>query len=160
FSVKDFFKKYYHTLDDGTRIRLQPKEAKYEYDFIYLYRDFENLSVYHKKEVFFQQLVNEYKVISTNPDEVKKWVIKYEKEGVEVFESFSIKYLLYDNNPFHLSLYLSGRTDLKVFIDGNEFLNTREFSDIFDELYWHKNVYPESETLKALDLEIKEYKKY
>ena len=71
---------------------------------------------------------------------------------------FFIDYLDYDENEQeeYLSVYVSSVKELNIFIDRQDFRNTIDFLEIFNELYWVQEILPES--IERIRIEMKKIK--
>ena len=69
---------------------------------------------------------------------------------------FLIDYHDYNPNPFHLKVIDKSLLGYNVFVDRKDFENTITFLEIFTELFWNDNIYPESEILIELEKRMKE----
>jgi hypothetical protein len=66
---------------------------------------------------------------------------------------FFIDYLDYDENEQeeYLSVYVSSVKELNIFIDRQDFRNTIDFLEIFNELYWVQEILPENLNKKTIE---------
>ena len=60
---------------------------------------------------------------------------------------FLIEFLNYCDKAILLRVFDKSVLGYEVFVDNKEFKNTIEFLDIFSELFWEKEIFPESEIL-------------
>ncbi|NQY30109.1 MAG: hypothetical protein HRT69_11635 [Flavobacteriaceae bacterium] len=152
-------KKEIFELEDGSSVRLPPlKESisNSEKKFLDLYNALDTISEFHRNEKYFQQEMLEYHKIEHSQSDLKKWVSKNEPFGVEKYACFLIDYLDYSENAEHLSIYVHNSKELDIYIDRQDFKHTVEFLEIFNELYWVKEILPESlEKIRTRMSEIK-----
>lgn len=151
----DFYKKTYDfvysqhlfTLEDGTVIRLPPfGKPTEEEKFLDLYEALDTISEFHRNEKYFEQELTEYHKIKSSQSDLKSWVAKNEDLGEEKYVCFFIDYLDYDGNDEeeHLSVYVHCLKEFDIYIDRQDFQNTIDFLEIFNELYWVQEVILES----------------
>jgi hypothetical protein len=152
-------KKEEFELEDASSVWLPPiKEpiSNSEKKFIILYGVLNTISEFHRNEKYFEQEMTEYHKIKHSKSDLKKWVAKNETLGAEKYVCFLIDYLDYSENPVHLNIYLNTLNELNIYIDRQEFKNTIDFLEIFNELYWVQEILPES--LERIRIEMKKIK--
>lgn len=151
----EFYKKTYDfvysqhlfTTDDGSVIRLpsfgKPTDQE---KFLDLYKALDTISEFHRNEKYFEQELIEYQKIKSSQTDLKKWVTKNENLGADKYVCFLIDYLDYDKNDeeVHLKIFLLESKELEIYIDRQDFKNTIEFLEIFNELYWVQEILPEN----------------
>ncbi|WP_418637842.1 hypothetical protein [Winogradskyella sp.] len=161
----DFYKKtsdivynqHFFTTDDGSVIRLPPLgEPTDQEKFLDLYQALDTICEFHRNEKYFEQELTEYKKIKDSQSDLKKWIAKNEDLGTEKYVCFLVDYLDYSENAKHLSVYVHSSKNLEIYIDQQDFKNTIEFLEIFNELYWEKEILPES--LERIRNEMKKIK--
>ncbi len=143
-------------------------EPDEEWKFFKLYEALDELSKKHKKEKYFEQEMLEYYDIQFSEIDLKIWTSKNEKLGIDDYSGFEFDYLDYncenDDSSKHLrvanyELYLMvtnvlrkqlGRNqpklkpDFAVFVNRDDFKYILEFIDTFRELFWNREILPES----------------
>ena len=156
--VLDFIESEKEIFELGHRsnVRLPPlKEAtsNSEKKFLILYEALDTVSEFHRYEKYFQQEILKYHKIKYSKSDLKNWVAKNETLGTEKYVCFLIDYLDYSENPVHLNIYLNTLNELNIYIDRQEFKNTIDFLEIFNELYWVQEILPES--IERIRIEMK-----
>jgi len=168
-TYSDFYKKthdfvysqHIFKMDDGSIVRLPPfGEPTDEDKFLDLYKALDTICEFHRNEKYFEQELTEYQKIKDSQSNLKNWVAKNEHLGADEYVCFLIDYLDYDENgeEEHLSVYVHSAKKLDIYIDRQDFKNTIEFLEIFNELFWVQEIYPESPILKRIDKEMNETK--
>ena len=115
--------------------------------FLSLFSALREFTKYHQKESYAELELEAYKKISYDKCLVKQWVRKNEKVGtIDCFELLLYHYD-YSLKPYHLLVMGRSLLGYEVFVDRKDFENLIDFLNIFNELFWVKKVYPESETL-------------
>jgi hypothetical protein len=139
---------------DDTTIRLPPcGEPTYKEIFLSLYESLNGILELHANETYFENEMVEYYKIINSPSDIKTWIVKNEDLGAEQYVCFLIDHLDYVENGHeeHLSVYIYNSKELRIFIDRQDFKNTIDFIEIFNELYWvqerilkktNKSIYP------------------
>lgn len=125
--------------EDGTTVRLPPTLVPNQNDkFLCLFRALNELTVFHKYEDYFGTQMTEYNKIKSSKSELVEWLTKNKIFGADKFVCFLIDYLDYDENDEeeHLSVFVHSATELDIFVDREDFKNTIEFLETFNELYW------------------------
>ena len=151
----DFYKTTYDfvysqhlfTTDDGSVIRLPPfGKPTDEEKFLDLYKALDTISEFHRNEKYFAQEMVDYHKIKNSHSELKNWVAKNEGLGADKYVCFLINYLDYDENDQeeHLSVYVHSAEEIDIYIDRQDFKNTIDFLEIFNELYWVQEILPEN----------------
>ncbi|MEP2280966.1 hypothetical protein [Maribacter sp.] len=127
-------------LDDGSTVRLPSlgRTTKQE-EFLDLYEALDTICEFHRKEQYFEQEINEYQKIKDSQSDLKNWITKNEYLGAEKYVCFLVDYLDYSENAEHLNIYVHSSKELDIYIDRQDFRNTIEFLEIFNELYWTNN---------------------
>lgn len=161
----DFYKKtsdfvysqHLFKLEDGSTVRLPPLgEPTDQEKFLDLYKALDTICELHRNEKYFEQELVEYQKIKDSQSELKNWITKNEDLGTEKYVCFLVDYLDYSENAEHLNIYVHSSKDLEIYIDQQDFKNTIEFLEIFNELYWEKEILPES--LERIRNEMKKIK--
>jgi len=161
----DFYKKtsdfvysqHLFKMDDGSIVRLPPFGEPTDQDkFLDLYKALDTICEFHRNEKYFEQELTEYQKIKDSQSDLKSWIAKSEDLGAEKYVCFLVDYLDYSENAEHLSVYVHSSKDLEIYIDRQDFRNTIEFLEIFNELYWEKEILPES--LERIRNEMKKIK--
>ncbi|MDN3724804.1 hypothetical protein QRD02_10450 [Aequorivita sp. SDUM287046] len=151
----DFYKQTYgfvysqhlFKMDDGSTVRLPPfGKPTDEEKFIDLYQALDTISELHRNEKYFDLQMVEYHKIKDSQSDLKNWVAANENFGSEKYVCFLIDYLDYDENnkEEHLKIFLLESTDLEIYIDRQDFKNTIDFLETFNELYWVQEILPEN----------------
>ncbi|PKO99347.1 MAG: hypothetical protein CVU03_02120 [Bacteroidetes bacterium HGW-Bacteroidetes-2] len=157
-SAYDFFyNQNLYEIEEGSVMRLnlfgKPTDQK---KFLELYEALDKVSGYHRNEAYFEQEMVDYNKIKKSQSDLKKWVIKNEYLGADKYVCFFVDYLDYDKNneEEHLSVFVLPFKELDIYIDRQYFKNTIEFLEIFNELFWSQEIYPESPILQSINLEM------
>lgn len=81
------------------------------------------------------------KIKNSKPD-LKNWVTKNEDLGVKKYGCFLTDYLDYDLalKVEHLNVFLRSVEKTDLFIDRQDFKNTIDFLEVFNELYWVQDI--------------------
>ena len=144
-------------MDDGSIVRLPPFGEPTDQDkFLDLYKALDIICEFHRNEKYFEKELTEYQKIKDSQSDIKNWIAKNEDLGAEKYVCFLVDYLDYSENAEHLSVYVHSSKDLEIYIDRQDFKNTIEFLEIFNELYWEKEILPES--LERIRNEMKKIK--
>lgn len=141
------YNQHLFVLEDGSTVRLPPLDKKTNDEkFLALYKVLDTISELHKNEIYFKQELTEYHKIKKNHSNLKIWVAKNEDYGADKYVCFLIDYLDYDanSNEEHLKVFVHSLEELEILIDRQEFINTINFLEIFNELYWVQEILPES----------------
>jgi hypothetical protein len=148
-SYVDLYKKNYafvynqhlYTAQDGSTIRLPlcapPKDEEI---FLSLYESLKRILELHANETYFEhELFDYYKMINST-SAVNKWIEKNENFGAIEYVTFLTDYLDYNFNgkEEHLKVPLSNFKEFEIFVDRQDFKNTINFLEIFNEYYWVK----------------------
>ncbi|MCP9199026.1 hypothetical protein MKO06_03840 [Gramella sp. GC03-9] len=144
--------KYYHpyreiimlkSIENGEECFKLPDEIKPkpEERFLDLYLEFEKLCSLHRFENYFEQELSHYREIVQSREELKKWLLKNEKYGEDILGSFNLDYLDYDKQVNHLNIFVPSSKKLEIFVKRSEFANTVKFLEIFEYLYWEKELH-------------------
>ena len=161
----DFYKKtsdfvysqHLFKMDDGSIVRLPPFGEPTDQDkFLDLYNALDTICEFHRNEKYFEQELTEYQKIKDSQSELKNWIAKNEDLGAEKYVCFLVDYLDYSENAEHLNIYAHTSKELEIYIDRQDFRNTIKFLEIFNELYWEKEILPES--LERIRNEMKKIK--
>ena len=146
----DLYKKNYSQhlfkIDDGSTIQL-PSFGKpiSKEKFLDLYKELNIIYDLHRNEKYFEQELTEYHKIKSSQSDLKKWIAKNECLGAEKYGCFLVDYLDYkENDDEHLKIYVHSSKEIEIYIDRQDFKNTIDFLEIFNELYWVQEILPES----------------
>lgn len=140
-----FYSQHLFKMEDGSTVRLPPLgEPTDQEKFLDLYKALDTICGFHRNEKYFKQELEEYQKIKDSQSDLKKWIAKNEDLGAEKYVCFLVDYLDYSENTEHISVYVHSSKDLEIYIDRQDFENTIEFLEIFNELYWEKEILPES----------------
>ena len=90
--------------------------------------------------------------------QVKQWIKSNEEVGADECFLFLIEHHDYNANPVHLVVKNVSLLGYDVFVDRSDFKHLIEFMEIFSDLFWVKEVYPESEILISCEKRMKECK--
>ena len=149
----DFYKKtsdfvysqHLFKMDDGSIVRLPPFGEPTDQDkFLDLYNALDTICEFHRNEKYFEQELTEYQKIKDSQSELKNWIAKNEDLGAEKYVCFLVDYLDYSENTEHLNVYVHSSKNLEIYIDRQDFRNTIEFLEIFNELYWVQEILAEN----------------
>ena len=150
-SYSDLYKKTYDFVhsqhlyedSDGSTIRLPLcGEPTDEEIFINLYESLNEVLALHANETYFENEMVEYYKIKNSPSDIKTWIAKNEDLGAEQYVCFLIDHLDYDENGHeeHLIVYIHHLNEPQIFIDRQDFKNTIDFLEVFNELYWIQEI--------------------
>ena len=144
--TSDFvYSQHLFKMDDGSFVRLPPfGEPTDQEKFLDLYKALDTICEFHRNEKYFEQELTEYHKIKDSESDLKNWIAKNEDLGAEKYVCFLVDYLDYSENAEHLNIYVHSSKELKIYIHRQDFKNTIEFLEIFNELYWEKEILPES----------------
>lgn len=149
------YSQHLFTTDNGSVIRLPPfGEPTDQEKFLDLYQALDKICEFHRNEKYFKQELTEYEKIKDSQSDLKSWVAKNEVLGADKYVCFLVDYLDYSENAEYLSVYFHSSKDLEIYIDRQDFKNTIEFLEIFNELYWVQEIL--SEKINKTKIEITE----
>ena len=134
-------------LEDGSIVRLPPFGKPTDQEiFLDLYKALDTISEFHRNEKYFKQEMVTYNKIKHSHSDLKNWAVKNENLGADKYVCFLVHYLDYDENDQeeHLSVYVHSAEEIDIYIDRQDFKNTIDFLEIFNELYWVQEILPES----------------
>lgn len=151
----DFYKRTYDfvhnqhlfTTDDGSIIRLPPFGKPTDREkFLDLYESLDKISELYRTEKYFEREMVVYQKIKNSQSDLKHWVAKNEELGANKYVCFLIDYLDYDKNDeeVNLKIFILESKELEIYIDRQDFKNTIDFLEIFNELYWVQEILPEN----------------
>ena len=151
FNYSDLYKKTYDFVHsqhlfidhDGSTIRLPPCGLPPDEEiFLSLYESLNGILELHANETYFEKEIVEYYKVKNSPSDTKTWIVKNEDLGAEQYVCFLIDHLDYDENGHeeHLIVYIHHLKEPEIFIARQDFKNTIEFLEIFNELYWGKEI--------------------
>jgi len=113
--------------------------------FINLYKSLDKLSMLHRYENYFLNELNKHNKINQNHSLLKAWATKNKHMGIVVYGDFFVDVLTYNkpkkNSP--LKVKVNKLKEFDIIIDREEFKNTIEFLNIFNDLFWKQNILPE-----------------
>lgn len=146
-SYSDLYKKTYDFVhsqhlyedSDGSTIRLplcgDPTDEEI---FINLYESLNEVLELHANETYFENEMIEYYKIKNSPSDIRTWIVKNADIGAKEYVCFLIDHLDYEKNDYeeHLIVYIHHLKEPKIFIDRQDFKNTIDFLEVFNELYW------------------------
>ena len=144
--TSDFvYSQHLFKMDDGSTVRLPPLgEPTDQEKFLDLYKALDTICGFHRNEKYFEQELTEYKKIKDSQSGLKNWIAKNENLGAEKYVCFLVDYLDYSENTEHLNVYVHSSKNLEIYIDRQDFRNTIEFLEIFNELYWVQEILAEN----------------
>ncbi|WP_242157369.1 hypothetical protein [Aestuariivivens sediminis] len=156
--TSDFvYSQHLFKMDDGSIVRLPPfGEPTDQEKFLDLYKALDTICEFHRNEKYFEQELTQYQKIKDSQSDLKIWIAKNEDLGAEKYVCFLVDYLDYSENAEHLNVYVHSSEDLEIYIHRQDFKNTIEFLEIFNELYWVKELLPES--LERIRIEMEKNK--
>lgn len=151
FNYSELYKKTYDFVHsqhlfidhDGSTIRLPPCGLPTDEEaFLSLYEALNRILDIHANETYFEQEMVEYFKIIDSTSDIKAWIAKNEDLGAKEYVCFMLDYLDYDENDRvdHLKIYIHNSKELEIYIDRQDFGNTIDFLEIFNELYWVKEI--------------------
>jgi len=154
FDYSELYKKTYDFVhsqhlfidQDGSTIRLPPCGLPPDEEiFLSLYEALNGILELHANEAYFEKEIVEYYKVKNSPSDTKPWIVKNEVLGAEQYVCFLIDHLDYDENGHeeHLNVYIHNSKELKIYIDRQDFKNTIAFLEVFNELYWVHEIFPE-----------------
>ncbi len=141
----DFYKSTYDFVqrqhifktDNGSIVRLPPLGKLTDKEkFLELYKALDTISEFHRNEKYFEQELTEYQKIKNSQSDLKKWVVKNQDLGADKYVCFLVDYLDYSENAEHLNIYIRSSKEIEIYVDRQDFRNTIEFLEKFNELYW------------------------
>jgi hypothetical protein len=124
--------------------------------FIDLYEKLDEFSRYHRREDYAKKELESYNLIRSDQIKLKEWVRRNELIGADECFEFLIVYHDYCENPINLKVLDNKLLGYEVFVDRNDFISLIEFMEIFSDLFWVKEIYPESEILVRIKKEMEE----
>jgi len=104
-----------------------------ENKFCDLYEGLDNITRLHKYEGWLIQALKEIH-IQNNPILIQKWLTKYEKLGSDYLFEFWTEW--YDEEENCIEPFILNWKHLKIKFQKEEWKNTIEFLEIFNEYYW------------------------
>ena len=138
-------------IEDGFILRIPPLNEKIRKELLDVYKGLEEISKWHKFENHFKKVLINYKEISNSINEVKKWVVKNESIGNDLSNTFGGTLDIEDSDNKLILYSPIYPAKLRIYTPREEFKYTIEFYIVFNELFWEKVVYPESEILRNLE---------
>jgi len=147
-------KKEIFELEDGSSVCLPPLDDSVydtEKKFLNLYNALDTISEFHKNEKYFEQEMLVYQEIKNSKTDLKNWVAKNEKLGAGTDELFLFSIECLDLIKDKEVICIYSKNNFEINVDKVNFKYIIEFLDVFDNLFWIKKVYPESEILIRLE---------
>lgn len=141
----DFYKKntdfetnqHLTTMENSSTLRLPIfKEPTDQEQFLYLYKALNTISDFHRNEKYFENELIEYHKINSSQADLEKWVAKNKNLVTKKYVCFLIDYLDYSENAEHLNIFVHSSKELNIYINCQDFKNTIEFLEIFNQLYY------------------------
>lgn len=134
------FNKYWYKID-GKNVRLPPlnKPPTEEEKFVKIYDELNTISFFHRNEISLKQEIAIYKSLKNKPEEVIKWLTRNEELYLDKYYEFSVNYfgdVDEMKNDIHLKLFFLEDLERVVYVNRNDFMNTIEFTSIFNNTYW------------------------
>ena len=144
--TSDFvYSEHLFKMEDGSTVRIPPfGEPTDQEKFLDLYKALDIICEFHRNEKYFKQELTDYQKIKDSQSDLKKWIAKNECLGAEKYVCFLVDYLDYSENAEHLNIYIHSSKELEIYVDRQDFRNTVEFLEIFNELYWVQEILPEN----------------
>ena len=148
------FNQYLYKEDNGTVIRLPPcMETTKDQKFINIYEELNQVIELHKNENYFKEQISNYHKIKDSKSVLKNWVVKNEQLVDSEYVSFGLDFLQYSDDIIghpveHLKVSFIYSKETEILIKSDYFKYTIEFLEIFNELFWVQEIYPESKTLQ------------
>ena len=127
--------------------------------FLEIYEKTSKLAKFGCREEYCFQELETYSKIKDNEIELKKWVVKNELIGADDFFEWSYEYsesIADGIKPTDMRVNLNFSPDYKIYVDINGFKNAIKFSVLFYDLFWNKEIYPESKFLYKTEKEMRE----
>lgn len=130
----------------------------------HIYNELEEIAGFHRYESYFKEEMERYQAIKSSRKLQQEWLRKNLKLGTDKFSIFEPLYFDYEGcedfgeDKCPLGLYISGKTDLRLFIDRNDFKYTLEFIHLFHELFYDKNLLPNC--LERIQADFIDFKKF
>ena len=113
--------------------------------FVNLFNDLDELSQIKRKSKLLEKEVKEYYKIKDSEQEKKAWVIKNENLAFGELYIFTIDYdLEHSEKPDPICLRILNSEAPGVFIESKWVENITKFFEIFDDLFWVQEIFPES----------------
>lgn len=134
--------KYVTELKDSSAVRLPPfQKTNEDQVFLCIYEALDVLSDFHRNEEYFRKELMRYKSISeVDILSLKNWIADNEKIGANDYACFLLDYLDYSDTPEHLSIFLLHAKDLNFYVNKEDFKNTLNFLEVFQDLYWNQDI--------------------
>lgn len=144
---KNISNQNYFELEDDSKERF-PCSSKNNDEFIFLdiYESLDTISNLHRNEKYFEQEIIKYNKIQNDQTKLKSWILNNEKLGSNTYVCFLLDYLDYDieSKVKHLNVFIPSLPKMEIYIEIQDFKNTLIFLEIFNDLYWIKEMIPES----------------
>ncbi len=144
---KSYYGQYLYELPDGTILRDAPiLNPNYLKDFLNLCEALEKIYDLYKKEKYCKDELSEYQIIKDSRNLLKKWVIKNEQFAGRELACFWVDYLDYSSiaeEIVHLLIFLNIKPKIKVLVQKEDFKSLIKYKELFDELYYVQELYPE-----------------
>jgi hypothetical protein len=107
--------------------------------FISFYESLNELVNIHKYESYFKQELIYYQNIKNNLFDLNELISKNEKLCANQLTCFFTDYLDYSENPNHLRINTT-LNNSEIFIERMDFINTISFLEVFNDLYFEKDI--------------------
>lgn len=138
--MKDAESKRFTYFIDGKCLRLPDyfDARTTEERFLEIYDILNQISICYRNEDYFKQEMAIYKAIEKDYEKVIQWLAKNEELGARDYVCFSNDYFCDEEKrekQIHLKLFTLGDKD--VFADRDDFKNTIEFLNNFNNIYWN-----------------------
>lgn len=141
----DFYKKitdsetnqHLTKIKNGSTLSLPTfKEPTDQEKFLDLYKALDTISEFYRNEKYFENELIEYHKINNSKADLKKLVAKNKNLVTKNYTCFLIDYLDYSENTEHLNIFVHSSKELNIYINCQDFKNTIEFLEIFNQLYY------------------------
>lgn len=117
--------------------------------FIDVYETLDEYSKIHKLEGYFKMEVDSYQNIKDSKEGIINWVKKNEKLGADQLSTFLMNLVDIDDNEKRI--HVCWISNIEIYVERKELKYLIQFSNIFYDLFWEEQVYPDSEILKKLN---------
>ena len=119
-------------------------EEDVDCQFVKQFKTFEEISVYHRKEPFFKNLLSTYKSLKHDQIALKKIIQEHEELCIEDFGGFYFDYLSDDGETEPISGNSIYFKDFDIKISYADFKNTITFLYVYNYWFYEKEILPES----------------
>jgi len=154
--TKNNYIRHYYKREDGSTGSVPDDNPLNDelFRFKSLFEALNDVGKFYKLEGYFKKENNNYNRVSSSSTEVKKWVAKNEKLGAGTWELYLFSIESLDNIDDKDEICVYNKSNWEIYVDKETFKHTIEFFDVFVELFWIKEVYPESEILIRIKKEM------